>query len=68
MDFWPLIGIFWFFNCEKVKERPEICKIIEDANDPVQSINKYRKSIQILPMEHLPKTNPSFKFIWKYIN
>ena len=68
MDFWPLIGIFWFFNSEKVKERPEICKIIEDANDPVQSINKYRKSIQILPMENLPKTYPDYKFIWKYIN
>ena len=62
MDFWPLMGIFWFFNCEKVKERSEICKVIEDADVPVQAINKYRKSIQILPMENLPKTNPNYAY------
>ena len=57
------MGIFWFFNCEKIKERSKICKLIEDADVPLQTINKYRKSIQILPIENLPKTNPCFKFI-----
>ena len=56
MDFWPLMGIFWFFNCEKVKERSEICKVIEDKDDPLQAIKKYRESIKILPMENLPIT------------
>jgi hypothetical protein len=62
MDFWPLMGIFWFFNCEKVKERSEICKVIEYEDDPLQVISKYRQSIQILPMENLPKTNIAFVF------
>ena len=57
MNFWPIMGIFWFFNLEKVKERSEICKVIENEVDPVQAINKYRKSIKILPLENLPKTN-----------